>query len=301
MLASLASRSFNAVLGDYFCLMKPRLMSLSVFTAVVGMALAPGSLGPWKSFSAILAIALGAGAAGVLNMWYDRDIDALMPRTQKRALPSGRITPDNALVFGILCAVTGVMVLGWITNALAAGLLALTIGFYFLIYTIWLKRRTAQNIIIGGACGALPPVIGWACVTGDISAAPCLLFMIIFLWQAPHFWALSLFRVNDYAVAQVPMLPVVAGARATKQQILVYTLLMDVSVFAPLQLGMLSWIYGGAALLLTIYFNHCAWQVWRSDNPQAPKKLFFFSIFYLLCLFSAMLIDKAILGEARLW
>ncbi len=253
--------------GDYFALMKPRVMSLVVFTALVGMAVAPGHLHPVIGFTALLCIAVGAGAAGVLNMWYDADIDAQMTRTARRPLPLGRIQPAEALTFGILLTAFSVMTLGLMVNALAAILLAFTIFFYAVIYTMWLKRWTPQNIVIGGAAGAFPPVIGWVAVTGSISLEPILLFLIIFFWTPPHFWALSLYRADDYARAGVPMLPVVAGDIATRRQILLYTLLLVPLGVSPWLLGYAGWLYAGAALISGAVMLALAWQVYAERRP----------------------------------
>jgi protoheme IX farnesyltransferase len=221
--------------------MKPRVMSLVVFTALVGLLIAPGHVHPMVAVTALLCIAVGAGAAGALNMWFDADIDARMMRTAARPIPAGRIAPGEALAFGLMLAVGSVVVLGLLVNVIAAALLAVTIAFYVVIYTMWLKRLTPQNIVIGGAAGALPPVIGWVAATGGIAVEPVLLFAIIFFWTPPHFWALSLYRTDDYARAGIPMLPVVAGARETRRQILLYTLLL-----APL--GVTPWLLGYAGL-----------------------------------------------------
>ena len=225
------ARSTFARVGDYLTLMKPRVMSLVVFTAVVGVLSAPVAVQPTTGLLAILCIAAGAGAAGALNLWYDADIDAMMARTANRPIPRGRVQPGEALALGLTLAAAAVIMLGLLTNAAAAGLLATTIGFYVLVYTIWLKRRTPQNIVIGGAAGAFPPMIGWAAASGSLSVEPLLLFLIVFLWTPPHFWALSLYRADDYARAGVPMLPVIAGKVKTREQILVYTL-----VLAPVSL-----------------------------------------------------------------
>jgi protoheme IX farnesyltransferase len=230
-----------AGVGDYIELMKPRVMSLVVFTALVGLLIAPGHVHPMVGFTALLCIAVGAGAAGALNMWYDADIDARMTRTAARPIPAGRVAPGEAFAFGLTLAVGSVVVLGLLVNVIAAALLAVTVAFYVVVYTMWLKRRTPQNIVIGGAAGALPPVIGWVAATGSLAVEPVLLFAIIFFWTPPHFWALSLYRTEDYARAGIPMLPVVAGARETRRQILLYTLLL-----APL--GVTPWLLGYAGL-----------------------------------------------------
>src|SRR5476651_2171421 len=233
-----------ATVGDYFALMKPRVMSLVVFTALVGLAVAPGSLHPVAAFTALLCIAVGAGAAGSLNMWYDADIDAVMTRTARRPVPMGRVKPGEALAFGLTLASFAVVVLGLLVNVLAAGLLAFTIFFYVAVYTMWLKRSTPQNIVIGGAAGAFPPMIGWAAVTGSLSLEPVLLFMIILFWTPPHFWALALYRPEDYARAGIPMLPVVAGDTSTRRHILFYTLILVPLGISPWPLGFAGALYG---------------------------------------------------------
>src|SRR5438874_2289577 len=238
-----------AGVGDYFELMRPRVMSLGVFTALVGLVLAPGHMHPVIAFTALLCIAVGAGAAGALNMWYDADIDARMARTAGRPIPAGRLAPGEALAFGLTLAGFSVVVLGLLVNVFAALLLAVTIGFYVGVYTVWLKRLTPQNIVIGGAAGALPPVIGWVAATGTVAVEPLLLFLIVFLWTPPHFWALSLYRAEDYARAGVPMLPVVAGAAETRRQILRYTLILVPVGLAPWLLGYAGALYGIAAAL----------------------------------------------------
>src|SRR4029078_5681086 len=230
-----------AGVGDYIELLKPRVMSLVVFTAFVGLLIAPGQVHPMVAFTALLCIAVGAGAAGALNMWFDADIDVRMTRTAARPIPAGRIAPGEALAFGVMLAVGSVVVLGLLVNVIAAALLAVTIAFYVGVYTMWLKRRTPQNIVIGGAAGALPPVIGWVAAPGSWGVEPILLFAIIFFWTPPHFWALSLYRTEDYTRAGIPMLPVVAGARETRRQIVLYTLLL-----APL--GVAPWLLGYAGL-----------------------------------------------------
>jgi len=240
----------DAGVGDYFALLKPRVMSLVVFTGFSGLYLAPGSLHPVLAVTAVLCIALGAGAAGAINMWYDRDIDVLMSRTRMRPVADGRIEPGVALGFGVSLAVASVGLMGLAINLTAAALLALTILFYVFVYTMWLKRRTPQNIVIGGAAGALPPVIGWAAVTGGIDLLPIILFMIVFIWTPPHFWALALYRSGDYEAAGVPMLPVVAGRDETRRQILLYSLVLVPLTLIPSLLGLAGVIYGvGAALL----------------------------------------------------
>ena len=282
----------GARVRDYVELLKPRVMSLVVFTGFVGLDLAPGHLHPVLAAVAVLCIALGAGAAGAINMWYDRDIDAVMRRTRNRPIPAGRMPPGDALGFGCFLAATSVVLMGLAVNWLAALLLAGTIAFYVLVYTVWLKRRTAQNIVIGGAAGALPPVVGWAAVTGDVSLAPLALFALIFFWTPPHFWALALYRAGDYARAGVPMLPVVAGPRATKRQILVYTLVLWPCALAPYWLGLSGAVYGGAALLLCGLFTGFAIRVWFDRGDHSAKAMFGFSILYLFLLFALMVLDR---------
>ena len=281
-------------MSDYVALLKPRVMSLVVFTGFVGMVLAPGHIHPLLGAIAVLCIALAAGASGAINMWYDRDIDAVMERTRLRPLPAGRIAPDDALAFGILLSAFSIALMGLAVNWAAASLLALTIGFYVFVYTIWLKRRTPQNIVIGGAAGAFPPMIGWAAVTGDVSWTSIALFLLIFMWTPPHFWALALYRSGDYAAAKVPMLPVVAGERATKIQMLVYAaLLVPVSV-APTLLGAVGWFYGAAALALSGLFVLAALRVLVSSGHRAARQMFAYSILYLFVLFAMMLADRLI-------
>jgi protoheme IX farnesyltransferase len=268
-------------------------MSLVVFTGFVGMALAPGHLHPVLAAVAVMCIAVGAGAAGALNMWYERDIDVLMRRTAARPLPAGRMTPGEALGFGTVLGVGAVLVMWLAVNWVAAALLALTIAFYVFVYTIWLKRRTPQNIVIGGAAGAFPPVIGWAAVTGDIGWGALALFAIVFLWTPPHFWALALYRADDYAAAGVPMLPVVAGARATKRQMLLYTLVLWPVSVAPWLLGVAGPFYGVGALVLSALFTVSALRVCRDNGDRAPRLMFGFSLLYLLLIFSLLLVDHA--------
>src|SRR5580698_4009608 len=279
--------------GDYLELMKPRVMSLVVFTALVGLVLAPGHLHPVIGLTALICIAVGAGAAGALNMWYDADIDARMARTAARPIPAGRLQPGEALAFGLTLAAFSVTVLGLLVNLVAALLLAATIAFYVLVYTIWLKRATPQNIVIGGAAGALPPMIGWAAATGGISIEPVVLFLIIFFWTPPHFWALSLYRAEDYARAGIPMLPVVAGDRETRRQILLYTLLLAPLGTAPWFLGYASLAYGIVSLATGAAMIVLALRV-RAERQghTASKQLFGFSILYLFLLFATLLVDR---------
>jgi protoheme IX farnesyltransferase len=281
-----------AGVGDYIELMKPRVMSLVVFTALVGLVVAPGHLHPVIGFVALLCIAVGAGAAGALNMWYDADIDGRMERTAARPIPAGRIEPGEALAFGIMLAAFSVVILGLLVNIVAAALLATTIAFYVLVYTMWLKRRTPQNIVIGGAAGALPPMIGWAAATGGISLEPVLMFLIIFFWTPPHFWALSLYRTEDYARAAVPMLSVVAGPAATKLQILVYALILAPLGILPWVLGYAGFVYGAVAVAGGATFLVPALRVRAEQHGfAASKQLFAFSILYLFLVFAALLVD----------
>jgi heme o synthase len=286
-----SSAGLTTRLSDFFALMKPRVMLLAVFTALVGLTIAPGKLDPVLELIAILAIATGAGAAGVLNMWYDADIDAVMTRTARRPIPLGKISRTEALSFGLVLAGGAVAVLGLALNLKAAALLAFAIFFYVVVYTVWLKRSTPQNIVVGGAAGALPPVIGWAATTGDVGVEPLILFLIVFLWTPPHFWALALTRVDEYARAGVPMLPVVAGRSATAKQILVYSLLLPPVSVLPWALGFTGGIYGAVAVTGGAIFVALAVQVRRSRgvDQHAAHRLFAFSILYLFMLFAALL------------
>jgi len=279
--------------GDYLELMKPRVMSLVVFTALVGLVVAPGHIHPVIGLTALICIAVGAGAAGALNMWYDADIDARMSRTAGRPIPSGRLRPGEVLAFGLTLAGFSIVVLGLLVNVVAAVLLALTIGFYVVVYTMWLKRLTPQNIVIGGAAGALPPIIGWAAVTGGVSLEPIVLFLIIFLWTPPHFWALALYRKDDYARAGVPMLPVVAGDDATRRQILKYTLILVPFGVAPWLLGYAGAAYAIAALVAGAIMIALAFRI-RAEKQgyTASKQMFAFSILYLFLLFAVLLADR---------
>ena len=283
----------GARVEDYVALLKPRVMSLVVFTAIIGLLLAPGGINPVVGFIAILCIAIGAGGSGALNMWYDADIDAIMSRTANRPIPAGRVTRGEALAVGVICSGFSVAILGLATNWVAAALLAFTIFFYAVIYTMWLKRSTPQNIVIGGAAGAFPPMIGWAAVTGDVSLASIALFLIIFMWTPPHFWALSLYREGDYARAGVPMMPVVAGQRSTKLQMLVYTLALCPLTLVAVYLGVAGWIYGAASIALNIGFVAHAVHVLRSDDLRAAKRMFGFSLLYLFLHFALLCVDRA--------
>lgn len=288
-------RISEAEVGDYLALLKPRVMSLVVFTALVGLVIAPGHFHPVLAFTSILCIAVGAGASGAMNMAYESDIDALMSRTANRPIPRGRITPPEAMAFGMILAFFSVMTLGILVNWVAGALLAFTIFFYVVIYTIGLKRWTAQNIVIGGAAGALPPVVAWAAATGSLSMEPVLLFLIIFFWTPPHFWALALFRNDDYARAGVPMLPVVAGPDATRLQILLYTIVLVAVAVAPWPLGYFDAIYGIASLVLGAGMMALAINVYRhregKQAGRATRQLFAFSIFYLFALFATLLLE----------
>jgi protoheme IX farnesyltransferase len=282
---------------DFVALTKPRVMSLVVFTGLCGLLAAPASIHPVLGFTAILCIALGAGAAAALNMWYEADLDALMKRTAGRPLPAGRMDRQAALHFGVGLGFFSVLLMGVSTNWLAAAILGGSILFYVLVYTVWLKRRTPQNIVIGGAAGAFPPVIGWAAVTGDVTLLPLLLFTLIFLWTPPHFWALSLFVRSDYAAAGVPMLPVVSGPKATRQQIALYTMPMAAAAIAPWPLGLAGAFYGIAASALSLAFAALALPVLanKATEPagmKAEKRLFAFSIIYLFAIFGALVLDR---------
>ena len=284
---------------DFLALMKPRVMFLAVFTAFVGMMIAPVHPDPLLGSIAMLAIAVGAGAAGVLNMWYDADIDAVMTRTSRRPIPRGRISRGEALAFGLVLACGAVIGLGVAANVEAAGLLAFTIFFYVAVYTLWLKRQTPQNVVIGGAAGALPPVVGWAAATGGVGPEPLILFLIIFLWTPPHFWALSLNRADEYRRAGVPMLPVIVGRAATTQQILIYSVVLVPVSMLPWARGFAGPLYAATALACGTIFLALAWQLRRSreNDRQAARCLFLFSISYLFLLFAALLTD----GSSRRW
>src|SRR5712664_1608224 len=279
----------GAAVGDYVEILKPRVMSLVVFTGFVGLIVAPGHLHPVLAAVAVLCIAVGAGASGAINMWYDRDIDRVMQRTAMRPLPAGRMMPGEALGFGVVLAVGAVAVMGLAVNWVAAQLLALTIAFYVFVYTIWLKRRTPQNIVIGGAAGALPPLIGRAAVTRDIGWGAIALFAIIFFWTPPHFWALSLYRAGDYAAAGVPMLPVVAGPRETKRQMLLYTLVLWPVGLTPWLLGVAGPVYAGSVAALSLAFTGAAIRVWHDETDRSARQMFAFSLLYLFLIFSLLL------------
>jgi protoheme IX farnesyltransferase len=303
---ALSSRSAHLMgdrrgLSDVIALTKPRVMMLAVFTALVGLSIAPGRLGPLTTLATVLAIAAGAAAAGVLNMWYDADIDAVMSRTAMRPIPRGNISRFEALILGLILGGFAVVVLASATNFTAAALLASTIAFYVVVYTAWLKRSTPQNIVIGGAAGALPPVIGWAAATGEIGLEPIILFLIIFLWTPPHFWALALNRTDDYARAGVPMLPVVAGRAATTRQILIYSGLLVLASELPWVLGFAGAVYGAIAAICGALFLLLALQLDRNSEARRPAHgLFAFSISYLFVLFAALLVDH-VDGSSPRW
>jgi len=303
--AAAAAQPDISEVADWIALLKPRVISLVVLTGICGLLVAPGHLHPTLAVAAVLCIALGAGAAGAINMWYDRDIDAVMRRTQRRPIPAGRITPGGALSYGVGLAVASVAIMGLATNWVAAGVLALSIAFYVVVYTIWLKRRTPQNIVIGGAAGAFPPVIGWAAVTGNVTLEPVLLFAIIFFWTPPHFWALSLYAHADYAKAGVPMLPVTHGARETRKQVLIYTILLAPLALLPWAFGFSGLAYAGVAAVLGAGFLYHALRVWRDRQDETGRSLtndaparqaFRYSLGYLALLFLALVADKLLLG-----
>jgi protoheme IX farnesyltransferase len=282
-----------AGVGDYVALMKPRVMSLVVFTALAGLVIAPGHLHPVLGFTALLCIAVGAGAAGALNMWYDADIDGVMTRTRDRPIPAGNVQAGEALAFGVTLASFSVVMLGLLVSWLAAALLAFTILFYIVVYTMWLKRWTPQNIVIGGAAGAFPPMIGWAAATGGIGLESVVLFLIIFFWTPPHFWALSLCRTEDYARAGVPMLPVVAGAAETRRQILIYSAVLAPIGLLPWALGQAGSGYGLVALACGALMVALAWRLRKTPSERLAKQLFGFSILHLFVLFAALMIEPA--------
>ena len=319
--ASETKTALNASLSlaepsDYIALMKPRVMSLVVFTALVGLLVAPGTISPFAAFASILAIAAGAGASGALNMWYDADIDAQMSRTKKRPLPQGKMAPDSALAFGTIISALSVTTLWMASNWVAAALLAFTIFFYFVIYTMWLKRSTPQNIVIGGAAGAFPPMIGWAAVTGDISLDSVVLFMITFLWTPPHFWALALYKTGDYEKVGIPMMPNVKGARSTRAQMLFYAVLLAGICVVPVLTGLAGVLYLVIAAVLNLTFVALTFKVFKSrageiadsadeaslydvqKGDRAARNLFAFSIVYLFVIFGALAADNLLSGFA---
>lgn len=295
----------EATANDYMTLLKPRVMSLVVFTALVGLVVAPVPINPILGIVAIICIAVGGGASGALNMWYDADIDAVMKRTQNRPIPAGKMSEGEVLVFGLVLSALSVFVMGIFINWFSAAFLAFTIFFYVVIYTMWLKRRTPQNIVIGGASGAFPPMIGWAAATGTISMESVVLFMIIFMWTPPHFWALSLFTTTDYGAAKIPMMPNVKGERSTKNQILIYAVIMAICGVVPYFMGFASWVYGILSIILGLIFIVRSYQLWKADSREQTiviaKKLFFFSLFYLTGIFFILLVEAIILRFMNIW
>ena len=289
-----ATVEVNSRVVDYAILLKPRVMSLVLFTGIVGMIMAPGSIPILTYVIAIICIGIGAGASGAINMWYDRDIDSKMERTMNRPIPAGRMQPANALWFGIALSIFSVVAMGALVNIISAALLTGTIVYYVIIYTIWLKRRTPQNIVIGGGSGALPPMIGWAAVTGDISINSILLFAIIFMWTPPHFWALALYRSGDYEKAGVPMMPAVSGIPETKKQMLIYTILLLPLTIAPVYTSLISIPAGIIIGLFGLWFVRHAYIVLKSDGFDAPRAMFRFSILHLFLIFLVFLIDRGI-------
>ncbi len=277
--------------------MKPRVMSLVLFTCMVGLLIAPYSVDLKTSFISLLAVAIGSGAAGALNMWYESDVDALMSRTCLRPIPTGKVKRNQALYFGIILSFTSITMLYFSANVISAILLASTIGFYFFIYTIWLKRKTPQNIVIGGAAGALPPVIGWTIATGSITIEPIILFLIIFVWTPSHFWALSLYKSGDYKKAKIPMLPVIAGTKTTKLNILLYSLAMLPVIIAPYYFEFASLFYLTPALIMTLYYNYLCFELFKAKvtktSNKVARKVFIYSIFYLFFIYLILLIDNA--------
>ena len=302
MTATVQSQALPSEWRDYFALTKPRVMSLVVFTGLCGLLAAPGHINPVLGFTAVLCIALGAGGAGALNQWWEADLDARMKRTAKRPLPGGRMQPNNARDFGIALSVASVLLMGLAANWLSAVILAVSILYYAVVYTIWLKPRTPQNIVIGGGAGAFPPLIGWVAVTGHVTLMPVLLFAIIFMWTPPHFWALALFVKSDYAKAGIPMLPVVAGEKATRRQIFAYALILFAVSLAPWWTGGVGAIYGVAALALSgLFVALCVPVALRraeeGDKMKPEKRLFGYSVLYLFALFAALVADRLILGQ----
>jgi protoheme IX farnesyltransferase len=287
----------GARVGDYFALLKPRVMSLVVFTAIVGLLLAPGGIHPVLAFIAILSIAIGAGGSGALNMWYDSDIDAVMSRTRNRPIPSGRVERNDALAIGIIASVFSVMTLGLATNWVAAGLLAFTIFFYAVIYTAWLKRSTPQNIVIGGAAGSFPPMVAWAAVTGSISLESVVLFAIIFLWTPPHFWALALYKQGDYGAANVPMMPNVKGEAHTRLEIVIYSVLLVATSLVPVWTGLGGWVYGTIAAVTGAWFLVLAVRLYPTTGVEMKKlarQLFTYSLSYMFVIFLALILDHSL-------
>ena len=288
---------FNpSAVSSFFQLMKPRVMSLVIFTGFVGMYIAPDDLHPVLAVISLIAIAAGAGASGAINQWYDRDIDAVMQRTRTRPIPSGEVEPSEALAFGVIISVISVLILSLSANFLAGGLLAFTIIFYGLVYTVWLKRSTTQNIVIGGAAGALPPIIGWSAATESMSIEPIILFSLIFFWTPPHFWALALVKSQDYKKAKIPMLPVVAGGNEARKQIFIYSVIMVGISLLPNFIGMAKMLYGSVAGISGFIFLVLAFQLFRQPDDNRAMRLFKYSIAYLFILFSALICDEFILG-----
>ena len=278
----------------FFALMKPRVMSLVIFTGFAGMYLAPVDMHPVLAVISLFAIAAGAGASGAINQWYDRDMDALMTRTRNRPIPAGKVMPEEALAFGIVISVLSVMLLSLASNLLAGGLLAFTIFFYAVVYTVWLKRSTPQNIVIGGAAGALPPLVGWAAMTGTVTLEPIILFALIFIWTPPHFWALALVKNDDYRAANVPMLPVTAGADETRKQILIYSFVLMGAGILPFAIGMSGIAYGILSVIMGALFLAFALRLYFAKTDKAAWDLFKFSVFHLFVLFAGLIADKAI-------
>ena len=284
-----------ATVGELLSLLKPRVMTLVVFTGAVGLLLAPGSMHPFLQLLAIACIALGSGAGGMINMWYDQDIDSIMKRTANRPLPAGKVNPDDVLILGLILSGASVMMMGLAINWLAAGILAFAIFFYAVIYTMWLKRSTSHNIVIGGAAGAFPPAIGWAAMAGNITIEPLILFSIIFLWTPPHFWALALFSNQDYQRANIPMMPVKHGAKTTTHQMFGYALALALVAISPYFVGMSGVVYLAIASVLSGYFAFvCAKMIRQPDNMKLARHVFWYSIIYLFLLFSALLVDSAL-------
>ena len=284
----------ESTVKDFFALLKPRVMTLVVFTGVVGMYLAPGHINPFIAIIATLCIALGSGAAGAINMWYERDIDALMKRTKERPLPASRMYPETALEFAIMVAAVSVILMAVATNITAAFVLLVAILFYVFVYTIWLKRRTPQNIVIGGAAGAFPPMIGWAAVTGDVSFESLLLFLIIFTWTPPHFWSLALYKNDEYKNAGIPMMPVIAGNDATRKYIMAYTIALVFVSMIPLSLGMFGIIYGIGAAALGVKFMESSYVLYKEYSEEQARRNFKFSLLYLFILFMVMVVDRVV-------
>jgi protoheme IX farnesyltransferase len=291
-----SEHSTESTVKDFITLLKPGVMALVVFSGWVGIYLAPGNLHPFLIVTALLAIALGSGAAGALNMWYDRDIDSLMKRTQSRPIPAGRVAPQDALSFGILLSVFSIVLMGFSTNYLAAFLLAFSIIFYVVIYTMILKRTTVHNIVIGGAAGAFPPLIGWVAATGSVSLEAILLFVIIFLWTPPHFWALALTKIEDYKRANIPMLPNIAGSQATKKQILIYSFLLMISSYLFFVFPHYSWVYGLIITCVNIFWLFFTFKVYFNVRNEGAMRLFGFSIIYLFLLLGALVLDHVLCG-----